>query len=38
VDVAIRRWQRHTGDHAVHLATGKYFDDLRTEAEVGRAQ
>jgi DNA modification methylase len=31
VDVAIRRWQRHTGDRAVHLATGKYFDDLRTE-------
>jgi len=38
VDVAIRRWQRHTGDHAIHLATGKYFDDLRTDVEVGRAQ
>jgi DNA modification methylase len=37
VDVAIRRWQRHTGDRAVHLATGKYFDDLRTEGELGRA-
>jgi len=28
VDVAIRRWQRHTGDHAVHAVTGKRFDDL----------
>jgi len=38
VDVAIRRWQRHTGDRAVHLATGKYFDDLRAETEVGHAK
>lgn len=28
VDVAIRRWQRHTGGYAVHAATGKRFDDL----------
>jgi DNA modification methylase len=27
VDVAIRRWQRHTGDHAIHAVTGKRFDD-----------
>lgn len=27
VDVAIRRWQRHTGDHAIHSTTGKRFDD-----------
>ena len=26
VDVAIRRWQRHTGGQAVHAATGKGFD------------
>jgi DNA modification methylase len=26
VDVAISRWQRHTGGHAVHAATGKRFD------------
>ncbi len=26
VDVAIRRWQRHTGGYAVHTATGKRFD------------
>jgi DNA modification methylase len=28
VDVAMRRWQRHTGDQAVHAATGQSFDDL----------
>jgi DNA modification methylase len=28
VDVAIRRWQRHTGGHAVHAATGERFDDM----------
>ena len=28
VDVAVRRWQRHTGAHAVHAATGKRFDDV----------
>jgi DNA modification methylase len=27
-DVAIRRWQRHTGDHAVHAVTGRRFDDM----------
>jgi DNA modification methylase len=26
VDVAVRRWQRHTGGYAVHAATGKRFD------------
>jgi DNA modification methylase len=33
VDVAIRRWQRHTGDRAIHAATGKRFDDLATSSE-----
>jgi len=28
VDVAIRRWQHHTGDCAIHAVTGKRFDDL----------
>jgi DNA modification methylase len=28
VDTAIRRWQRYTGDRAVHAITGKYFDEL----------
>jgi DNA modification methylase len=27
VDVAIRRWQRLTGDYAIHAAIGKRFDD-----------
>jgi len=27
-DVAVRRWQRHTGDHAVHVVTGKRFDEI----------
>jgi DNA modification methylase len=34
VDVAIRRWQRHTGDHAIHAPTGKRFDDLAAASEV----
>ncbi len=33
VDVAIRRWQRHTGDHAVHAITGRRFDDVASELE-----
>jgi 16S rRNA G966 N2-methylase RsmD len=28
VDVAIRRWQRHTGEQAIHAVSSKYFDDL----------
>jgi DNA modification methylase len=34
VDVAIRRWQRHTGDRAIHAATKKCFDDLAAAVEV----
>jgi DNA modification methylase len=34
VDVAIRRWQRHTGDRAIHLATGKCLDELALAREV----
>jgi DNA modification methylase len=33
VDLAIRRWQRFTGEHAVHAATGKRFDDLAGERD-----
>src|ERR1041385_1371338 len=36
VDVAIRRWQKHTGDHAIHAETGKSFDELTALTEVGR--
>ena len=28
VDVAIRRWQRHTGGRAVHSVSGKTFDEI----------
>ncbi len=37
VDVAIRRWQKHTGDHAIHAESGKSFDELTalTEASHG---
>jgi DNA modification methylase len=31
VDTAIRRWQRHTGDHAVHAESGKRFDEMASE-------
>jgi DNA modification methylase len=34
VDVAIRRWQRLTGDRVVHAVTKKYFDDLAVALEV----
>jgi len=38
VDVAIRRWQRHTGGHAIHAATGKRFDDLATDNKEGEVR
>jgi len=38
VDVAIRRWQRHTGDRAIHSATRKCFDELVATSEVGNGQ
>jgi DNA modification methylase len=31
VDVAIRRWQRHTGAPATHSLSGKSFDELAAE-------
>jgi DNA modification methylase len=33
VDVAIRRWQRHTGESAVLEVSGKTFDDLTAAVE-----
>jgi DNA modification methylase len=33
VDVAIRRWQQHTGDSAVHESSGKRFNDLAAALE-----
>jgi DNA modification methylase len=38
VDITIRRWQRHTGDRAIHFATGKSFDDLAAALEVGHGR
>jgi hypothetical protein len=32
VDTAIKRWQRYTGDHAVHAVRGIPFDDFPSEA------
>ena len=31
VDAAIRRWQRHTGDSAIHSVTGKRFNEVATQ-------
>jgi DNA modification methylase len=33
VDTAVRRWQRYTGDCAIHAVTGRTFDDLAVERE-----
>jgi DNA modification methylase len=33
VDVAIRRWQRETGGHAIHSKSGRSFDELSSIAE-----
>ncbi len=38
VDVAIRRWQRHTGDQALHAVTRRSFDDLATASEAHRGR
>jgi DNA modification methylase len=34
VDIAIRRWQRHTGDQATHAVTHKSFNALASTSEV----
>lgn len=31
VDVAIRRWQKQTGQDAIHIATGKTFTEIESE-------
>jgi DNA modification methylase len=35
VDVAIRRWQEFTRDHARHAANGRTFDDIQVEVDDG---
>jgi DNA modification methylase len=37
VDVAIRRWQKQTGETAVHAVTGVRFDDTSLKAEAQHA-
>jgi DNA modification methylase len=37
VDTAIRRWQRYTGGNAVHVRTGKTFNDASSALEVNHA-
>lgn len=34
VDTAIRRWQAHSGDSAIHAESGQRFDELAAHAEV----
>lgn len=34
-DVIIRRWQKRTGQQAIHIATGMSFDDLAGERSIG---
>ena len=34
VDVAICRWQKYTGEAAIHATTGKRFHEIATEREV----
>jgi len=31
VDTAIKRWQRYTGERAIHASTGKRFDEISTK-------
>jgi DNA modification methylase len=33
VDVAVRRWQRHTGQKATHAATGRTFDQTYSDRQ-----
>ena len=34
IDVAIRRWQKYTGEAAIHATSGKRFNEIATEQEV----
>jgi DNA modification methylase len=34
VETAVRRWQAYTGDHAIHAATGKRFDEIAAAVEL----
>lgn len=34
IDTAVLRWQRHTGNRAILVATGKFFNDIAIASEV----
>lgn len=36
VDASIRRWQRYTGDQAVHASSGRSFDAIAEHKEPSR--
>ncbi len=38
VDVTIRRWQRFTGDRAIHARIGTSFDDIAAVSGVGHGR
>jgi DNA modification methylase len=38
VDVAIRRWQKHTGDRAIHAETGEPFDERAAQMEASHGR
>jgi DNA modification methylase len=33
VDTAVRRWQKITGENAIHAASGKTFNQIEAEQE-----
>jgi DNA modification methylase len=33
VDAVIRRWQRHSGDDAIHADSGRHFNDIEAQRE-----
>jgi DNA modification methylase len=36
IDTAVKRWQRYTGDHAIHASNGKRFDEIACEESEAR--
>jgi DNA modification methylase len=38
VDTAIRRWQRHAGDHAIHVESHQRFDEIERRLQGDRCE
>jgi DNA modification methylase len=38
VDTAVRRWQKHTGDRAIHAETGEPFDRRAAQMEASHGR